>query len=91
METGMSKENFLISKFNLDTNSVPVTSLFNEGVSEGLEIKKSNKEHIIVESNCTQMDDEISKIKEKVVEQENYISYLKSLLIKHQKNIEDAG
>ncbi len=87
----MSKENYFLSKFNLDTNSVPVTSLFNEGVPEGLDKNKSSQKHIVVESNFDHRDDEMSKIKEKVAEQEKYISYLKSLLIKHQKNIEDAG
>lgn len=92
METGIIKENYIISKFDLDTNSIPVTSLFYEGIMEGSgSCSGTNKSEHFSDSNRIHTDLDIAKIKEKVIEQENYISYLKSLLIKQQKNIEDAG
>ena len=91
MDTGMIKDNLILSKFNIDNKSIPVTSLFNERNCEGYDLIKSNKEELNCQSNSNCIDDEITKIREKVVEQENYISYLKSLLFKHQKNNEDAG
>lgn len=78
------------SNFYFDSNSIPVTSIFNERNNEGDNKFYKKNEDLKLNLNRGEISDEMSKIKEKVLEQEKYISYLKSLLYKNKNDIEDA-
>ena len=75
------------SNFYFDSNSIPVTSIFNERTNEGDNNFNIKNEELKLSLNRGEITDEMSKIKEKVIEQEKYISYLKSLLYKNKNDV----